>query len=367
MLKSDGTPVQSSFFADNAAAIAEAAGGGEGGDGAVASVNGQTGVVVLSAANVGAPTVQNLTDGLALKASKLITFTAANSLEGGGDLTGNRTLQLVGDTNAPGNNKVYGTNGGGARGWLDMPVSGVPQNVFFGGGSLTGYSDEGTSATPATATLLTSGTAVEGDTLSVQIDGTVLVFEFDPNSSGVADGHIAITADDVGHIVAVMQGAGLNIVDIDAGSMLLTSAATGAGARIILSASNGFDITFSTTDGTDAIPPSGEVTGLTLIAGVTGKRLVPVSVTIQTDPSQPWPDSGTVFELRRGSDVLMSFTPTGAPLVLDMLAYFNLANGLVLPTWIGDASTNGEDLFFSATGGIPTGCQMSIMITAIAV
>lgn len=44
-----------------------------------------------------------------------------HSITGGGDLTANRTLSLVGDVAAPGNNKVYGTNASGVRGWYDLP------------------------------------------------------------------------------------------------------------------------------------------------------------------------------------------------------------------------------------------------------
>lgn len=47
-----------------------------------------------------------------------------HSLQGGGDLTADRTLSLVGDVASPGANKVYGTNGAGARGWQDAPGGG---------------------------------------------------------------------------------------------------------------------------------------------------------------------------------------------------------------------------------------------------
>lgn len=46
-----------------------------------------------------------------------------HSLAGGGDLSDDRTLSLAGDVAAPGNNKVYGTDGAGARGWQDAPTS----------------------------------------------------------------------------------------------------------------------------------------------------------------------------------------------------------------------------------------------------
>jgi len=40
-----------------------------------------------------------------------------HSLQGGGDLSANRTLSLVGDTATPGLNKIYGTDASGNRGW----------------------------------------------------------------------------------------------------------------------------------------------------------------------------------------------------------------------------------------------------------
>lgn len=47
------------------------------------------------------------------------------SLTGGGDLSADRTLNLVNDSAAPGNNMVYGTDGAGVRGWKADPSGGV--------------------------------------------------------------------------------------------------------------------------------------------------------------------------------------------------------------------------------------------------
>ncbi len=64
-----------------------------------------------------------------------VTLTADSGLSGGGDITANRSfsvnvqnsieitsdaLQLVGDSASPGNDKVYGTNGSGVKGWYDQ-------------------------------------------------------------------------------------------------------------------------------------------------------------------------------------------------------------------------------------------------------
>jgi hypothetical protein len=44
------------------------------------------------------------------------------SIQGGGDLSVDRTLDLVGDVEEPGTNKVYGTDTLGDRGWKDDPI-----------------------------------------------------------------------------------------------------------------------------------------------------------------------------------------------------------------------------------------------------
>lgn len=46
----------------------------------------------------------------------------AHSLTGGGDLSTDRTISLSGDTANPGNNRYYGTNAGGARGFYPLPA-----------------------------------------------------------------------------------------------------------------------------------------------------------------------------------------------------------------------------------------------------
>lgn len=46
---------------------------------------------------------------------------ASGSLAGGGDLSADRSLQLAGDEEAPGNNKYYGTDGSGDKGFHPLP------------------------------------------------------------------------------------------------------------------------------------------------------------------------------------------------------------------------------------------------------
>ncbi len=92
------------------------------GEGVITSVFGRTGAVVAangdySAAQVGAPPA----------ARRIAT---SGSLKGGGDLSADRTILLVGDVATPGNSKYYGTNAGGAKGFYDIPPA--PVSSVFG-------------------------------------------------------------------------------------------------------------------------------------------------------------------------------------------------------------------------------------------
>lgn len=70
------------------------------------------------AGNISATDVQSALNELdAEKVSITRSILTQYSLTGGGNLTTDRTINLVNDTITPGNNKVYGTNGSGVRGW----------------------------------------------------------------------------------------------------------------------------------------------------------------------------------------------------------------------------------------------------------
>lgn len=84
-----------------------------------------------------------------------------NSLTGGGDLSANRTIQLVGDTNSVGNSKYYGTDSGGTRGFHALPsaTGDTPFAVaaFWEPGYVT-FPDE-----PSAATLVSGSSTGVGD------------------------------------------------------------------------------------------------------------------------------------------------------------------------------------------------------------
>ena len=72
---------------------------------------------------------------LNLKADNSITVTGATSLTGGGNLTANRSLSLVGDSATPGNSKYYGTDGTGTKGYFTLPAGGGDPTM---GGDISG-------------------------------------------------------------------------------------------------------------------------------------------------------------------------------------------------------------------------------------
>lgn len=88
---------------------------------------------------------------LALSSRQIISNTGTGSIIGGGDLTTDRTLTLVGDSVNPGNSKYYGTDSGGTKGYYDLPTGssggtiGVPTSrqiiANSGVGSIIGGGD----------------------------------------------------------------------------------------------------------------------------------------------------------------------------------------------------------------------------------
>ncbi len=57
------------------------------------------------------------------KAATSTTVSGTQSITGGGDLSANRTVSLVGDAATPGNDKYYGTDGTGSRGYFSLPAT----------------------------------------------------------------------------------------------------------------------------------------------------------------------------------------------------------------------------------------------------
>jgi hypothetical protein len=90
-------------------------------------------------------TVTGLQSALDAKAAAARQVATTHSLTGGGDLSADRTLSLIGDAASPGNSKYYGTDGGGAKGFHDLPTgsgSGDVASVFGRTGAVVAQSGD---------------------------------------------------------------------------------------------------------------------------------------------------------------------------------------------------------------------------------
>lgn len=117
---------------------------------------------VLAGAGSGVPTTR--------------AINTTKSLTGGGNLTADRTLELVNDDAAPGNSKYYGTDGGGTKGFHALP--GVadhpgPETIF----ATTGITTVLDSTDPET-TLLGAVRAGESKTIGAGDITSGTVYEF---------------------------------------------------------------------------------------------------------------------------------------------------------------------------------------------
>lgn len=112
------------------------------------------------------------------------------SLAGGGDLSTNRTLNLVGDTATPGANKYYGTDGSAIRGFYTLPAGGSSG----GGGGGSGI----TVVDHLDGTLDVTGTAVvdNADGTITVVEATTSVYSTAGRPSAVTSGNGAQIYDD---------------------------------------------------------------------------------------------------------------------------------------------------------------------------
>jgi hypothetical protein len=86
-------------------------------------------IAAANSANQASNSAANAAAALSVVALKETTVTGDKSLTGGGDLSANRKLELVNDEETPGAAKVYGTDGGGDKGWVDLLAAHLPDGV----------------------------------------------------------------------------------------------------------------------------------------------------------------------------------------------------------------------------------------------
>lgn len=95
-----------------------------------------------------------------------------NSLTGGGDLSADRTLSLVNDSASPGNNKVYGTDSSGVKGWKADPTGGG--NSI---GELTSDVTAGPATLPSQSVPATLKANLKTGSFGVTIDGVTSIIQ----------------------------------------------------------------------------------------------------------------------------------------------------------------------------------------------
>jgi hypothetical protein len=126
--------------------------------------------------------ITSLVSDLAAKVPTSRTIsTTSSSLTGGGDLSANRSLALVNDNNTPGNNKVYGTDGSGVKGWQSIVITGDMLASVYDPNSdgVIAIAQGGTGATTASAARSALGLVIGTD---------VAAFSHTHNASAITAG-----------------------------------------------------------------------------------------------------------------------------------------------------------------------------------
>jgi len=117
-----------------------------------------------------------------------VSVTGATSVTGGGAITASQVLSLLNDVASPGNNFVYGTNGGGTKGWYSLaaiiPTVLLATNGYISFGGLT--IQWGTSASVGAG-----GTSAEA--FAVTYSAAYMVVITGTNTGGVAQAADVVT------------------------------------------------------------------------------------------------------------------------------------------------------------------------------
>lgn len=302
------------------------------------------------------------------------TVTGVNSISGGGDLSANRTLQLVNDTATPGNNKYYGTDGSGSRGWLTFSAIGTvtsvgltaPSDFVVTGSPITSsgtlaltYATQGAKkflvgpATGADATptfRVMAATDLPSTSVSAGSYGSssqVGTFTVDAQGRLTSAGNTAISFNAISPITSVG--------DLIVGSGVNTATRLGIGLNGYILTSNG------TTASWSAPPATGITINTTAITGgTTGRILYDNAGTVGELATIPVANGGTgQTTASAGFNALSPITTTGDLIVgngsnsatrlgIGANGYVLTSNGTTA-TWA--ASTGGVTSFSAGTTG----------------
>jgi hypothetical protein len=151
--------------------------------------------IVQLAGDLGGTAAAPTVPGLVTKADETIQIATSGSLIGGGNLSANRTLSLSGDSTTPGNDKYYGTNGSGTKGYYTLPAGGSGVTVVA---RATGYTAADGDFVIANATsggfTVTMPPVASGATLSVKkIDSSVNAIIVQPQGGELIDDQVTIS------------------------------------------------------------------------------------------------------------------------------------------------------------------------------
>lgn len=123
----------------------------------------------ISAALASILALETTTGGLAAsKADKVTQITGSGSLIGGGDLSSDKAISLENDADSPGNDKVYGTNSSGVRGWQAAVTAGSIITASITNGDTT-HAPSGDAVFDALAGKVATTITVNGYPLSANV------------------------------------------------------------------------------------------------------------------------------------------------------------------------------------------------------
>jgi hypothetical protein len=184
--------------------------GAGGGAGAVSSVNGQTGAVVLAAADVGALKANDAAYQTNVRA--IFQGDGTNNIMEWRNSTGSLVGRIGANGNIVGQGVVYAAGG--------MQLGSTSTDFGGGAGAVLGIDD----ATTTPTTNPTAGVVMysEGGVLKVrQADGTVAVVQNPPVTSvNAKTGAVSLTAADVSAIATSAKGAASGVASLDASSLV---------------------------------------------------------------------------------------------------------------------------------------------------